>query len=363
VLAGLAVGRRTDRRTLVGAGLAIGILGIVEAGLWRIFPDPGRYPFSIWELLGAFVVCGFGAVLSWPIEGLRRLRFVFPVYAVACTIAFLVPSALGENVLRVRYVALPIAVLLVTLRRWRPRLLAFASLALALSWNVSPLAGSLATTSGDPSSHASFWAPAITFLHAHLSPSYRVEAVDTSGHWPADYLPLADIPIVRGWFRQQDFPQNALLYGRLGPGAYMEWLRSLGVRYVVLANAPPDYSAEAESDLLQSGRLPLRIVYFDNSVTIYAVPSPRSIITGPGAARIVSMREASMSVRVAAGGVYRIAVRASGYWRASVGCVWSGKDGMIRLGVPSSGLVKLTFDVDAGRMLSELAGRKPKACT
>ncbi len=51
----------------------------------------------------------------------------------------------------------------------------------------------------------------IGFLHRNLTPAYRVEAVDTAGHWEAVYLAQARIPIVRGWFRQDDFPQNQLL--------------------------------------------------------------------------------------------------------------------------------------------------------
>ena len=103
-------------------GLAIGVLGLAEVALWRVFPDNGRYPFSIWELLGAFVFCGYGIVLCWRSERVRLLRSVFPVYAAACLVAFFVPSAVGDNVLRVRYVAFPIAVLLVLLwlRRGRP---------------------------------------------------------------------------------------------------------------------------------------------------------------------------------------------------------------------------------------------------
>jgi hypothetical protein len=363
VLFGIAIGRHADRRTVIGAGLAVGVLGLVEIALWRVFPDEGRYPFSIWELLGAFVFCGFGIVLSWRIERVRLLHFVFPVYAAACTVAYIVPSALGDNVLRVRYVAFPIAVLLVTIRQWRPRILAFSSLVLALSWNVTPLAGSIAATAGDPTANQAFWAPAITFLHHHLTPSYRVEAVDTAGHWPAYYLPQAAIPLVRGWFRQEDFPQNAILYGKFGPRAYMRWLRSLGVRYVVLANAPPDYSSEAESDLLQKGRLPFPIVYLDRGVTIYEVPSPRPIITGPGPARVVAMRETGLTVRVGKPGVYRIAVRSTSYWHASAGCVSAGKDGMIRLREAVPGPVRITFRVSAGRILSEMAGTQPKACS
>ena len=197
VLFGIAVGRHTDRRTVIGAGLAIGVLGLAEVALFRVFPDEGRYPFSIWELLGAFVFCGYGIVLSWRIERVRLLRTVFPVYAAACITAFFVPSAVGDNVLRVRYVAFPIALLLlVAMRQWRPRLLALSALGLALAWNVSPLAGSLAATGGDPSGSAAFWAPSIGYLHRHLTPSYRVEAVDTAGHWPAYYLPQAGIPLV-----------------------------------------------------------------------------------------------------------------------------------------------------------------------
>jgi hypothetical protein len=81
---------------------------------------------------------------------------------------------------------------------------------------------------------AAYWQPAIAFLHAHLTPSFRVEAVDTQGHWPALYLARADIPLARGWFRQDDFPQNEVLYDDLGPKTYLGWLRGLGVEYVVL---------------------------------------------------------------------------------------------------------------------------------
>ena len=301
-------------------------------------------------------------MLSWRIDGLNILRFVFPVYAAGCVIAFFVPSALGDNVLRVRYLAVPIAVLLLTLREWRPRLLAAVAFGLALAWNVSPLVGSVTASAGDPSSNAAYWAPAIGYLHGHLTPSYRVEAVDTSNHWDAYYLPRADIPIVRGWFRQDDFPQNAILYGRFGPNAYLSWLRSLGVRYVVLANAPPDYSAEAESDLLSSGRSRLQMVFSTPTVSVFAVPSPRPMVTGPGKARILSLGETSLTLAVAKPGVYRVAVRYSSYFHVSTGCVSQGKDRMIRLHASRAGAVRMTFRIDAAQMLEEVAGAKPDTC-
>jgi hypothetical protein len=363
VLIGIAIGRRTERRTLIGAGLAVGTLGLVEIGLWRVFPNDGRYPFSIWELGGALVFCAFGAVLSWRIEVSKVLRFVFPVYALACIVAFLVPSALGDNVVRVRYVALPIAVLLLTLREWRPRVLAFVAFALALSWNVTPLADSFAKATDDPASNAKFWAPAVGYLHTHLTPSFRVEAVDTVGHWEALYLPRSNIPLARGWFRQDDFPQNAILYGHFGAKAYLAWLRGLGVRYVVLTTAPPDYSAEAETDLLRSGRLALRVVLVSRTLTIYEVPSPQPMVTGPGPSHVVALREDGMSLRVGKRGTYRIAIRYTPYWHTSVGCVWAGKDKMIRLNASGPGFVKMTFRIDPSQVLTEVAGGKPKPCT
>ena len=129
---------------------------------------------------------------------------------------------------------------------------------LAVAWNLTPLAGSFVKTSADPAANAAYWAPAVGFLREHLSPSYRVEAVDTVGHWPAAYLPAAGIPIARGWFRQDDFPRNDLLYAKLDRTRYLAWLRSLGVRYVVLPDAPLDYSAKQEAALIAGGASGLR---------------------------------------------------------------------------------------------------------
>ena len=130
------------------------------------------------------------------------------------------------------------------------------------------------SASTDPAHTTAFWAPAIGYLHSHLSVSYRVEAVDTAEHWAAAYLPDAGIPIVRGWYRQSDFPQNEILYDpKLGPIAYEDWLRSQGVRYVLLSDAPPDYSARNEAALIRSGRTALVPVFRSAHVTVYELPN------------------------------------------------------------------------------------------
>ncbi len=219
--------------------------------------------------------CVLGAAITWRVERARALWWMFVIYLGACIAAFLIPSALGENVARLRYAAVPLAVLALSLRRWRPLPVCLVALGLAVSWNVTPIAGQYLKGRGDPASKPAYWAPAITYLHAHLRPSYRVEAVDTAGHWGATYLAEAEIPLARGGYRQDDFPQNKLLYDELGRGAYLRWLRGLGVRYVVLTTAPPDYSARGEARLLQGGRSGLRPVFHTARMTIYVVPQPR----------------------------------------------------------------------------------------
>ena len=141
--------------------------------------------------------CGLGIVLTWRVAAAGVLRWMYVAYLVACTAAYLVPSSLGENIARLRYAAIPIAILTLSLRRWRPLPVALFALTLAVAWNLTPLAGSFVKTSADPAANAAYWAPAVGFLRENLSPSYRVEAVDTVGHWPAAYLPAAGIPIAR----------------------------------------------------------------------------------------------------------------------------------------------------------------------
>jgi len=364
VLAGIGVARWREGRRLVVPAAIVVVMGGTEAVLWRLFPDGGRYPFSWQELLAACTFCLLGAALTWRVEGARVLRWLFIIYLGACLAAFAIPSSLGENVDRLRYVAVPVAVLSLSLRRWRPLPVAVVALGLAVSWNVTPLAFSFVKTAADPASSAAYWQPAIVYLHRHLTLSYRVEAVDTAGHWDAVYLPRAGVPLARGWFRQNDFPQNRLLYSDdgLARGAYLQWLRSLGIRYVVLTDAPPDYSARDEAKLLRSGRSGLRPVTRAKHLSIFEVPAPRPLITGPARARVVELAETRVAVHVAAGGTYRLAVRYSPYWSASSGCLDPGKDSMIRLQVPKAGDVALTFRVNARRAFAAFQGQRPQTC-
>jgi hypothetical protein len=206
----------------------------------------------------------------------------------------------------------------------------------------------------DPAAKQAYWTPAIRYLHRNLAAGFRVEAVDTSGHWPAYFLARADIPLVRGWFRQEDFPQNHILYAQPRPRTYVRWLRRLSVRYVVLTSATPDYSARAEAKLLRSGRSGLAAVLRTNDVTIFRVPSPQPLVSAP--ARVLALGYASIRLAVPRAGAYRLAVNYSPYWQTRRACVLPAATGMTKLLVYRPGEVTLRFAFSATRALKTLEG-------
>jgi len=363
VLTGILLAERAPLRSWAAPAAAVGVAALAQGLLLLLFPGGGRFPFSAWEAAAGCVFCVLGLVFTARVESLRVLRWVFGVYLVASLVAYAVPSGLGENVERLRFAALPLAVLVFSVRRWQPLVPAVVVVALAVSWNVTPLAASYVQSSGNAAANASYWTPTIRFLKRALSPSYRVEAVDTVGHWPAVYLARADIPLVRGWFRQDDFPQNEVLYDRLGRSTYLRWLRSLGVGYVVLTRAQPDYSSRGEAALIRSGRSGLVPVFRSLNATVYAVPQPRPLVEGPGGPEITALTQTKVAVITPATHAwYRLAFRWSPYWYPSAGCVWSGKDGMVRLAPHGAVVVTLRFDVTARAAFNALEGTH-RRCT
>ena len=258
----MAIGRRSDRWLRLAAGLGLLAIVVLEALLWRVFPGSGRYPFSTAELAAACAYCALSAAFAWRVAELRALRWVFPVYGVACLAFFFLSTrrrrehrpapVRGDPAQRARALAARLAAARARADRARARD------RLERDAAGGQLRPRRRTT---PPRTRRTGSPRSRILHANLTPSYRVEAVDTAGHWPALYLARAGIPLARGWFRQDDFPQNEVLYDDLGPRAYLGWLRGLGVRYVVLTDAPTDYSARGEAALIRGGRTPLRPVF------------------------------------------------------------------------------------------------------
>jgi hypothetical protein len=315
-------------------------------------------------MLTGLAFCAVLVALTWGVERARVLLWLFVFYGMATVVSYAVPSAVGEAITRLELAALPIVVLALSLvaGHRRPRVLVVAALGLGAWLNVVPLASSFVAGVRTSASDASYWHPAVTFLRAHQSPSYRVEAVDTVGHWPALHLARAGIPLARGWFRQDDFPQNALLYRPLTRASYVAWLHTMAVRYVVLPDASLDYTAQGEAALLRSGRAGLKVALRARHVTIFEVPNPQPIVTGPGRARMVSLTENGAVLDVVRAGTYRVAIRYTPYWGVAPGCARAARDGMTRVAVPRAGRVTLVVSWTAERALDALAGAPASDC-
>src|SRR5439155_780013 len=147
------------QRMVVPAVVILSVAG-VEVLLNRAFSDGGRYPFSTFELECVLVFCLFGAALTWRVERARTIRWFFVGYGAASLITYVVTSPLGGNIGRVRFAALPMAVLVLSLRRWRPLPVAALVMILAASWNLTPHAKSFSQGRAEPSANVSYWQPA-----------------------------------------------------------------------------------------------------------------------------------------------------------------------------------------------------------
>ncbi len=169
------------------------------------------------------------------------------------------------------------------------------ALSVAIAWQAAPFVQNVANSFGEQAQAASYWQPVISFLHQpgrHDPANFRVEVVSTARHYESYYLTRGEgEAIPRGWYRQNDFPSNGVLYDRtLSAGAYQRWLRLMGVRYVFLpVHAELDPSAKAEAALLRSGHSGLREISISKDFRAFELPDATPLLTldaaRPGRAR------------------------------------------------------------------------------
>jgi hypothetical protein len=267
-----------------------------------LYPNAGHFPFSWQEAAAAAVFCVGAIAFARP-----PLRGVFVIWLALVVASFAFPSLLGENAARLRFMALPLALLAL---RGRPLLVAAPLAVVAAVYNLSPLAWSFEKGLDERAENAAYWAPAVAFLKAHADANFRVNALDTVGHWEAYHLPRSGIPITRGWFRQDDFPHNELLYeGSLEPQEYERWLREQGVRYVLVPRDRLDYSSKHEPAAV---RAVARRVAQAGEVAIYELQNPTPIVPG---ARVTRLAHDSLTVATPRPGRYTVRVREGAGWR------------------------------------------------
>jgi len=365
VLLALALSRRVGRHTVAFFGALVVIAGIQLAAL-LLFPSSGPYPFRPLELGAVLLVSLLGAELGRRGRHGAPLAAFFVVWGGASVVVFSIPSPVGENLTRLRSLVFPLMLLTALVARPAPRWLAALALSAALVYNVTPYAGAALDRTDVRAAERSFWAPAVGFLAERSSPNYRVEVVPTFDHWEAYWLPWAGIPLARGWYRQIDIARNELFYEEpLGAAAYRRWLRGMGVRFVLLPNTRLGQKGEErEAALLRSGRSGLRVAFSEGPVTVYELPRPEPILTGPRAPILTRLDHARIEGRLPAAGTYRLKVRYTRYWRVRAGvvCVERAPGGMTILRTPKRGPFALAVLESPGPLVRSLVGRAPARC-
>jgi hypothetical protein len=356
---------RFGRSAVVFAAVIAAIAAVQAAALIR-FPSSGPYPFRLLELGAVLTVTVLGAALARQTSRGAPLAAFFLVWGSASVVMFLVATPVGENLTRLRSLVFPLMLLTAFVARFRPRWLAALAVSAALVYNVAPYVAPILERTDLRPAHRAFWAPALEFLQERSGPNYRVEVVPTFDHWEAYWLPRAGIPLARGWYRQIDIARNELFYEKpLGAAAYRDWLRRMGVRYVVLPETRLGQKGEErEAALLRSGTSGLERVFFDGKVAIYELPRAAPILTGPGTPRITRLDHARIEGLLTEPGAYSLRIRHTRYWRVRSGsvCVERLANGMTQLRAMQPGRFALAVPEQPAALVRLLVGRPPARC-
>jgi hypothetical protein len=373
VLAGLLLGQSSPLRSARvhrAAFAAVVVVFLVGALLQRAFPSQGWYPYDLWDAAIVLVFSLAGLWVAGRHAHTRSMRALFAAYLALNLIAFLLKGPIGSNPSRLFAIAgAPMLWLTANLNPRRSRLVVFPIIALAVALQVGPKVRDAYSAWENPAAVRSYWRPALRFLHDDRTQiaGYRVEAVSTWGHWEAYYIARDQVPLARGWFRQEDFPQNGPLYNdEMTPAAYRAWLRSLGVRYVLLPDAPLDYSSVREASLLRSGASGLTVVGHTRHWTFYELPNATPIVTAPPGhhARLTYLGQERVVLHVSGPGSYVVRVRYSPYRSAlpASACLSQTSNGMTLVTTHMPGFVQMDIDTDPASVAANAADSTPTTC-
>jgi hypothetical protein len=325
-----------------GPLIALVAMGPVMLVAW-IFPAGGSFPFTALGCLSALAAIGVVVWASDPSD--RELRAVCAVAAVATVAAFVLPTPLGGNIVRLpMFGALPVLVVLLWDRR---RILVVPVSILLMMWAWWPAADAILWASDDPTADASFFEPMIEVIQRESDEPARVEIPFTRRHWEAAYV-APYLPLARGWERQLDRGTNEVFYGD-EPLTALDlhvWLRENAVRYVALPNAELDPSAEDEAALLEMGQPFLRPVWESEDWRVWEVTTGAELVRGD--AELVELRSDSVVLDVARPDDVLVRVRYSPHWAVDgETCVMEDPDGWTLLHVVDAGPVEMIISPDA----------------
>jgi uncharacterized membrane protein len=352
-----------DRFLLDKYLVSLGVVSIVEILTTFAFPSGAYYPFWWTDLTEALIFVVIVWVWLARIEAQKTKVFI-SVFAAACLFAFFVRSELGANATRISDISVFIVVALYV--RYRDHLsfkLGVVVIAYAIFWGSSTLVSAPFDHSASSQSAAQYWKPAISFLKDHLKAGQRVEVVDSASHFGDYFLPESSIPIVRGWFRQDDFPTNEILYQNdLSAKGYLQWLKDVAAAYVVLPGGPYDFSSVKEAKVVKSlgeSSSCLHKVFAEANATIYRVCDQGHMVSG---AKVVSFGVNSLTVLFNHPGNYRLSLHFTPYFLPSKGCIYRLSDGLVGWDVPTAGVQTVRFQLTMSRLVGEIFEQNERVC-
>jgi hypothetical protein len=349
--------RRVNRPTVV-VGAALLLAAGIQLAALILLPSPGLvYPYGAWRFASGLALVAAGVALSLRGRAGWRMASLFAVWGAASVLAYALPSPIGHNLVRASTFLVPLMGVAAALAGFRPRWLALPAVAGALAANVLPYVPMVAQRTSVPDASAAYWQPLVSFLHANLGRSYRVEVVPTANHWESNYLPRAAIPLARGWYRQLDIADDSVLYRpNLTAAAYRLWLRSRGVLYVVVPHLPLE-AIDAKREARLAATLP--VAWRDARATVYELTQPTPLLTGPGRARITRFGESEIEGSVARSGTYLLRVHFTPYWSITPAsaCVALAAGSMTELTLPRAGPFALrAIETPLGVLASSVEG-------
>lgn len=248
---------------------------LVPAGALSIaFPEGGHEPFAasaFWPALAGVLL--FALLLPrGPLTPRAHLtlRLGAGLYALGLLGSYLLPTPMGGNAARLGPL---LAAPLLAGVLWRERRMVLLALAPVLFyWQIVTPVRDLASIAGDPSVHASYYAPLLIELNTlDQGQPTIVEVPLTRAHWEAAYLAGHNrISLARGWERQLDTRYAALFYrSSLTAPAYRRWLFDNRVGYVALPDAPLDGAGRLEGRLIRRGLPYLRPIWHSTHWRLY----------------------------------------------------------------------------------------------
>ena len=368
VVGSYAVWRRQIEVRFVWFGVALAVAAGIELAALVVFPaGTGIYPFHLIDFATVLLVSALGVLVARNARGGGPLVWFYALWGLGSIVLYIVPSPLGDNWTRLSAFIFPVMLLTASLAGFRPRRLVVLALAAAFAYNLVPYALLVPSRLDNNTQAASFWQPAIRFLHAHEQPGFRVEVVPTAEHWEAYWIPKSGFPLARGWYRQLDTADNPTLYkSHLGAAAYRHWLRSAAVRYVLLSTTTPlDWDGgPEEAGVVRSRGSGLREVFRSPNWTIYELPHATPLLTGPASPVVTSFGHTVIRGQVFAAGRYLLRNHYSPYLRLhGSGCVDPGPNKMTYLDLTRPERFALSVPGTPDGLVRELFGGTEATCS